>query len=267
MLSEATSSTGAPQGHRLRLLSFNIQVANGSNRRHHYVTQSWKHVLPYPRRFDNLNRIARLVSDYDVVALQETDAGSLRSFYVNQTQYLAERAHFPYWYDQINRNMGRIAQHSQGLLSKYIPSEVTEHRLPGFIPGRSAMLVRYGHGRESLILVGMHLSLGKRARKSQFDFVRELTSEYDHIILMGDLNCEADSKELLDFLAKTGLHDPHIDTGLCTYPSWCPQKKLDHILLSPSLNVEHIHVPNHAISDHLPIAVDIRLPETVHIAA
>jgi len=68
----------------LRLLSYNIQAGIASTRAHHYVTQGWKNVLPHTRSFENLDRIAHVVSDYDVVALQEADAGSMRSYFINQ---------------------------------------------------------------------------------------------------------------------------------------------------------------------------------------
>mgnify|MGYP003396207770 FL=1 len=69
----------APSRTHLRLLSYNIQAGIASTRAHHYVTQGWKNVLPHTRSFENLDRIAHLESDYDVVALQEADGGSMRS--------------------------------------------------------------------------------------------------------------------------------------------------------------------------------------------
>jgi len=67
------------QRRRLRLLSFNIQTGITTSRYRQYVTQSWRHVLPFAQRSGNLDTIANLVSDYDLVGLQEVDAGSIRS--------------------------------------------------------------------------------------------------------------------------------------------------------------------------------------------
>ncbi len=98
------------EAHRhIRLLTFNIQVGINTSSYHHYLTRSWQHFLPNRRRYENLDRIATLLSQYDVVALQECDGGSLRSGYINQVQYLAEAAGIPYWYQQLNRNLGQIA--------------------------------------------------------------------------------------------------------------------------------------------------------------
>ena len=42
----------------------------------------------------NLDKIAQLIKEFDIVALQEVDAGSLRSQFINQTEYLAKKADF-----------------------------------------------------------------------------------------------------------------------------------------------------------------------------
>jgi len=42
---------------------------------------------------------------------------------------------------------------------------------------------------------------------------------------------------------------------------------LDHILTSSSLQVHDVHVMQHLHSDHLPIAMEISLPDKFHIAA
>src|SRR3569623_2791719 len=95
---------------RLRLLTYNIQAAVCSTRPHHYLTRSWKHVLQPPSSIDNLDRIAKLVAHYDVVALQEADAGSLRSYFTNQVEYLARSGHFPFRCNQTNRELGTFDQ-------------------------------------------------------------------------------------------------------------------------------------------------------------
>ena len=47
--------------------------------------------------------IAEMLRGYDLVGLQEVDAGSRRSGYINLTEYLANRADFPFWDDRTNR--------------------------------------------------------------------------------------------------------------------------------------------------------------------
>ena len=250
-------------GRRLRLLTYNIQTGIATNRYHQYLTHSWKHVLPCPARRGNLDRIAHMIQDYDIVGLQEADAGSLRSGYVNLTEYLATRAQFPHWYDQTNRNFGMFAQHSMGLLSRMRATEVTEHRLPGAIPGRGALIVRYGHGRAALVLMLVHLALGKRARARQLGFIGEIASTHRNLILMGDLNCRSESPEISALIERAGLREPTHE--LHTFPSWRPSRNIDHILVSPSLRVVNVSVLNYPLSDHLPIAMEISLPDELEL--
>lgn len=243
---------------RIRLLTFNIQVGIATQAYHHYFTRSWQHVLPHSQRRENLNRIASLLRDYDVVALQECDGGSLRSGFVNQVQYLAERGGFPYWRQQLNRNFGRLAQHSNGILSRYRPIEVQEHRLPALIPGRGAMVAQYGREDDPLVVVLMHLSLSKKAQNRQLAYVRDLVSQYRHVVLMGDMNAHAEQLLGNSPLKETDLI-PLPDTAY-SFPSWRPEKALDHILVSPSLDVHDAQVIAYPVSDHLPIGMEIELP-------
>ncbi len=254
----AHESSGLNAGQQLRLLSYNIQTGIATRRFHHYLTHSWKHILPHSERIDNLNRIARMIHDYDVVGLQEVDGGSLRSGFINQTEYLAVRAGFPYWYDQTNRNLGKIAQHAIGLLSRFPTAEITEHKLPGIIPGRGALTVEFKTAGNPLILIILHLALSKRARKRQLEFVGELLSDYEHAIVMGDMNCQTDSNEMVWLMENSQLVEPA--SSLPTFPSWRPFKNIDHILVSLTLTVEEVKVLNYPLSDHLPIAMTVRLP-------
>lgn len=246
-------------GQQLRLLSYNIQTGIATRRFHQYLTHSWKHLLPHGERVENLNRIAHMIHDYDVVGLQEVDAGSLRSGFINQTEYLAVRGGFPYWYDKTNRNLGKLAQHSIGMLSRFPTAEITEHKLPGLVPGRGALTVEFKTAGSPLILIILHLALGRRARKRQLGLVSELIDGYKHTVVMGDMNCQPDSEEMKWLLDNSQLVAPA--DKLPTFPSWRPQKNIDHILVSPTLQIEDVRVLNYPLSDHLPISMTIRLPD------
>ena len=247
-----------PSTCKLRLLSYNIHLGIATNRYHHYLTRSWGHILPYPQSLQNLGRIARLIRNFDVVGLQELDGGSLRSGFINQTEYLSDKADFPFKYPKVNRNMGMVAQHTMGVLSRFASIGVSMHSLPGIIRGRGALVVRFGDHNNSLDLVLVHLALGTRSRIKQINYLINLVKGCQHVILMGDLNCVADSKEM-DLLSKnTGLRLPI--SKLPTYPSWNPKRHIDHILVSPSIQIDKVEVLNYPLSDHLPIAMEVSLP-------
>ena len=240
----------------IRLLSFNIQLGIHTKQYHHYFTRSWQHVLPHARRQENLGRVAEVIQAYDIVALQEVDGGSLRSGFVNQVEYLARYAHFPYWYQQLNRNLGRLAQHSNGILTRYIPEKLSDHPLPG-LPGRGAIELQFG-AKNELVVVAMHLALSRRGQHAQLNYIRELVSAYRYVILMGDMNVGEDRLLLQSPLKDLGLKSAIPNAR--TFPSWKPDKGLDHILVSETIEIESISVLNIQLSDHLPVAVTIRFP-------
>lgn len=251
------------QQNSLRVMSYNVQVGIPTERAHHYLLHSWKHVLPHTHRLENLDKVANLIHRFDLVGLQELDAGSLRSNFINLAEYLADRAQFPFWYTQVNRNFGRLAQHSSGMLSRYKPKEVLDIRLPSLIPGRRAIMARYGEGEDALAVFIVHLSLGKRARLSQLAYLAELINEYPHALLMGDFNCQTHSNEMQNLFNKTRLCEPL--EKMHTFPSWRPSHHIDHILVTEELNVLSAEVLNHPYSDHLPIVMDVELPEGIEL--
>lgn len=260
----AGSAPPAPNsGRRLRLLSYNIQTGIETRYYHHYITRGWRHLLPDAQRLGNLDRIGDVIADFDLVGLQELDAGSLRSGFINQAAYLAQRGGFPHWYSQTNRRIGRLARHSKGLLSRVAATEITDMRLPGRIPGRGVLMARFGEGESALTVLILHMALGRRARERQFAFVAELVNRLRHVIVMGDLNCRSESAELARLQAATALREPlH---HLHTYPSWRPNRNIDHILVSESVTVRDAAVLDYPLSDHLPITMEVELPGDVHL--
>jgi len=243
---------------RLSLLSFNIQAGATTRRYREYVTRGWTHVLPAKAKRGNLDNIARVASEFDVVGLQEADPGSLRSSFLNQTHYLAEQAAFPYWSHQANRRVGGIASSANGLLSRIEPVEVQDHALPSRIPGRGALVVRYGPELDHLVVVIAHLSLSIKARIPQLAYIADLVSDAPNAVLMGDFNCEPRAREMETLYRRTTLRCP--EHAITTFPSWEPRRAIDHILVSDGLSVVRRWRINEPLSDHLGIACEVHLP-------
>ena len=249
--------------HTLRLLTFNIQAGTSTARYRHYVTHSWRQVLPHSQRVENLDAISDFVSGFDMVALQEADSGSLRSGFINQSKYLATHAGMPFWCHQSNRKVGTVAYAGNGFLSRFEPDSVEEHRLPGVIPGRGTLLVRFGHGHGGLDVAVVHLALGKRARTQQLRFLARELDSARHLVVMGEFNTAADSPPVADFCRTMALRAP--TAGLATYPAWQPQRAIDHILVSESLKASAAVVHDVPFSDHLPVALEIELPRGLEL--
>jgi len=249
---------------RLKLLSFNIQAGIGTSKFSDYITGSWKHLVAHPRSLSNIQNIAEVLRGYDMVALQEVDGGSLRSKFLNQLVHLASLADFPFWHQQLNRNLGRLGQFSNGLLSRVVPYHVEDHRLPG-LPGRGAFIVKYGHPELPLVVVGVHLALGGKHRNAQLAYLSNLLREYRYVVIMGDFNCLPD--QLLNSpLAELDMK--LMDGEHRTYPSWAPEKHLDHILVSSGLQAVQTEVLDSCLlSDHLPVSTEILIPEDVRAAS
>ncbi|MXW49294.1 MAG: EEP domain-containing protein [Gammaproteobacteria bacterium] len=243
------------EGQGLRLLSFNIQVGIKTSRYRQYVTKGWKHVLPHFSRQQNLQRIADVVAGYDFVALQEVDGGSLRSGFVNQVEYLAAWGGFPHWYAQLNRDLGPLAQHGNGLLTRVRPLSLEDHKLPGLIPGRGAIVARLPCQGAEILVVLLHLSLGGVSRQAQLAYVRELISGEDHAVVMGDMN-----GHLARLLSRSPLKHSPLRSAAApepTWPAWSPALALDHVLVTPSIRVDDHAVLDCHLSDHRPVAVTL----------
>ena len=227
------------------------------------MTHSWRQVLPHSQRVENLDAISDLAANYDIVALQEVDSGSLRSGFINQSRYIATHAGMPFWCHQSNRKVATVAYAGNGILSRFQPSAIEEYRLPGVIPGRGTLLARFGEGIDGLDIAVVHLALGKRARAQQLKFlVRELDSSR-HLVVMGDFNTSLDTPALIQFRDALGLVAP--TEGMATYPSWQPQRAIDHIMVSETLDAKAAEVVDVNFSDHCPVALEIRLPRETHL--
>jgi endonuclease/exonuclease/phosphatase family metal-dependent hydrolase len=207
---------------------------------------------------DTLDAMAEVMSGYDFVAVQEADAGSLRTRFVNQLEYLARRAGFAHLGHAVTRDLRPFARHALGFLSRLPPVRRHDHVLPGRIPGRRALSVHLGPEAGGLNLLIAHLSLGQADRRRQLDYLAQLVSHTTPTVLLGDLNCEAQVLREHDALVRKGFWIPH--SSPATFPSWKPQRSLDHILTTPQVSVQRIESLPHRYSDHLPLGAEVSVP-------
>lgn len=251
---------GPQPSRRLRLLSANIQAGTSTRRYTDYATRSWSHVLPAGNKRAALDTIAQLAARHDIVGLQESDPGSWRSGFTNQTHYLAERAGFDFWSHQANRRVGMVASSANALLSRMEPVEVSDHPLPGRIPGRGVLIARFGRASDSLTVAVAHLSLGAGSRRSQLAFIAERLQGHGNVVLMGDFNCTVEQPEMAVLFRQTRLQPPA--RAPHTFPSWQPRRAIDHVLLGDGLACARIDAVPAAYSDHLALSVELDVPTT-----
>src|SRR5690606_38455063 len=144
-------------------------------------------------------------------------------------------------------------------LSKLEPVEVSDHALPGRISGRGVLMARFGEGDDGLTIAVAHLSLGAQSRRSQLSFIAELLQDHRHAVLMGDFNCVADRPEMEILYRSTDLQPPAC--AVHTFPSWKPQRAIDHILVTAPLRCDDMRAMPAAFSDHLALSVALDVPD------
>jgi endonuclease/exonuclease/phosphatase family metal-dependent hydrolase len=104
-----------------------------------------------------------------------------------------------------------------------------------------------------------HLSLGATSRSSQLSFISELLHDHPHAVLMGDFNCSVDRPEMQALFRNTRLQPP--DGVVPTFPSWRPQRAIDHILVGDGLKTSNARALPAAQSDHLALSLDLDVPD------
>jgi endonuclease/exonuclease/phosphatase family metal-dependent hydrolase len=244
---------------KLRLASFNIQVGLDTEHYGHYLTRAWRHALPGNDSRRALDMIAERIRSFDFVAIQEADAGSLRTRFVDQIAHLADKAGFDYHGQTVTRDLRPFARHALGYLSRLPVRQEQVHLLPGRIPGRRALELHLSiDAGRTLQMFVTHLSLGRRCQDRQLEYIAEHVLPETPAAIIGDLNTHADALRLHPALRASGFGIP--DSTPATYPSWAPNRGIDHILLSHPLELKRLRALPRALSDHLPVAAEISLP-------
>ncbi len=77
---------------------------------------------------------------------------------------------------------------------------------------------------------------------------------------MGDFNCTLEQPEMAVLFRQTRLQPPSCPPVL-TFPSWRPQRAIDHILATDTLPCEGLQALAAAKSDHLALSVRLQVPE------
>ena len=78
-----------------------------------------------------------------------------------------------------------FAQMGNGVLSRIAPHALEDHKLPGAIPGRGALVLRLPFNGDELMVVLLHLSLGGRSQEAQLTYVQELIKDEEHVVVLG----------------------------------------------------------------------------------
>lgn len=281
IFSVTTPHVASPSGH-LKIVTYNIGYGSGEKNNKNVALT----------REDVTANLERMVTDLkilnpDIIFLQEVDFNSARSFGINQLGYLAKRlglphsayavtwnkkyVPWPYW--PPNTHFGRVVS-GQAVLSAFPITAQSSHVLPRpphpfwydwFYLERVAQKVRVKVGNQNVTLWNLHLeAFHKATRHSQATIVAHLINqdkENGIAIVAGDFNDpqrRVNSKNAFNHLIKkTGFAADRELNSAFTSPSWAPEKKIDHILLSPEFHFVQAGTLQSTASDHLPVWAEI----------
>jgi endonuclease/exonuclease/phosphatase family metal-dependent hydrolase len=233
----------------------------------------------------------------DIIAFQEIDIASQRSYNVNQLEALANAlgltyagvainwnknyVPFPYW--PISAHFGKIVS-GQAVLSRY-PIVENERVLlekvasrPFFYNAASldrlAQVTQIDISGRSLIVLNVHLeAFDNSTRFKQTRAVREMAETYakDYpVLLVGDFNSAFNRPEegerSIAIMAESELLTSALPkdqwTSQFTFPSDPAEYKLDYLFYTPAtieLNATRVLTEAGTVSDHLPLMMTFTL--------
>lgn len=243
---------------------------------------------------ENLTKVKRLFEDLDtdIIALQEIDYKSARSYYTNQQDELSSLCYsyaaqainwdenyvpFPYWPPSVH--FGAMLS-GQSILSKY-PLEhhqrIVLERVPDAPFYRDALylerLAQVAHVKlasQNVVVINVHLeAFDKPTRARQFKTVYKLFQQYKEThptILLGDFNSQArDSNAVIQpLLEQADIGNAAFDELAIpnTFSAVDPYKRIDYIFYTKkSIELIDSKVLDSfgAASDHLPVLMEFRL--------
>jgi len=227
----------------------------------------------------DVGRIAAVIGQArpDIVALQELDVGRARSGGIDQAHAIATRLGMSFHFN--SALSVEEERYGDAILTALPPRLVKSGPLPTpprlrRLEPRGALWVRIETGGGPLQVINTHLGLLPQEQKTQVACL--LGQEWlgavdcrDPTILLGDFNA---TRRYAAYRALTRrLRDVQrtVDGGkrpgrvVRTFPSRLPVLRIDHVFVSPGVEVAGVFAPDTALarvaSDHLPLVVDIAL--------
>lgn len=223
-------------------------------------------------------RIARVIAQCnpDVVALQELDVRRARTNSIDQAEAIAQELKMEFHFHPALALAEEL--YGDAVLSRFPLKLVHAGALPGLLARpelepRGALWVEIEfHGRR-LQLINTHLGLVADERMQQADAL--LGPKW-----LGHAGCKAPTILCGDFNAVPSsrvcrrLSNRLLDAQLCleghrpkrTFFARYPVGRIDHVYVSRDLEVLAVEVPRNDLilraSDHLPVIVEMRLPES-----
>jgi endonuclease/exonuclease/phosphatase family metal-dependent hydrolase len=223
-------------------------------------------------------RIARVIARYnpDIIALQELDAGRVRSGGIDQAEMIARKLEMEFHFHPVFR--WKDEQYGNAILSRYPMALIKSGPLPILSDKRrqheprGVLWVTVEFAGKKIQVFNTHLGLWTRERALQVDaLLGEQWLQHPDcrgpIILCGDFNSLPRSevyrkicRKLCDSQASLSGHRPR-----STWFGHYPVSRIDYVFVNAGFHVHSITVPRTDLekmaSDHLPLIAEF---DTVH---
>jgi endonuclease/exonuclease/phosphatase family metal-dependent hydrolase len=226
------------------------------------------------RRLD-VARIAKVLAQLepDIVALQELDVGRRRTGNVDQAHEIARRLDMAcHFHAALTVEEER---YGDAILTCFPERLVQVGPLPGH-PGiralepRGALWVEVEIDGQPVQIINTHLGLVPREQQIQAAFLAgPAWLKHPHCqgpkILLGDFNATATSVVYRTFLKSLSPARSlaKVKTPTATFPSPLPVLRIDHLFVSPEIEVGDVFAPfgplTRTASDHLPLVMDFEV--------
>jgi endonuclease/exonuclease/phosphatase family metal-dependent hydrolase len=224
----------------------------------------------------DVGRIAEVIAQSrpDIVALQEVDVGRKRSGKADQAHAIAQRLGMGFHFNAAVHV--EEERYGDAILTALPVKLVKTGPLP--CPPRLKRLEPRGalwveitveDGR-TVQIVNTHLGLVPLEQRAQAQHL--LGGEWlghpqcaDPMILLGDFNATPRyaAYKMLTGKLRDARRAAGVRGGALTFPSRFPMIRIDHMFISPSIEVRNMHAPDGALmklaSDHLPLVADFRV--------
>ncbi len=247
----------------LRVISLNLYHGRG---------KSPSYVLkPFTSRKkvrENLKQIAGLIEKEkpQVVLIQEAERYSLLCGRFDHLSELSEISGYPYFSSGEERELGpgkNLFIYGTAIMSRYHIDESFSYyffnKVPfsgkGFTKG-TVHMPGFHHAIDfvSAHLASLHAFPTKARRKNAYSLVETISREVpkNTLVVGGDFNCEWGSDDILKGICgalEVIPYNPN-QSGLETFPSRDPRKRIDWIFASPGLEFKDYKVLEERVSDH-----------------
>ena len=290
-LRELPNLPDAEAGNHYTIVTYNIGYCSG-------LTNNSKNNASEQEYIQNVQTILQALGKVkpDLVAMQEVDFASSRSWRQDQALLLAEglglkyracdytwdKNYVPWPYGTPSHNFGRVLS-GQCVASRFPVQGHAKITMPRpeenpfwynmFYLDRIIQVVEVDVASHPLVILNVHLEAYKRkTREQQATFVAEKLKEYADrpVILMGDFNARppwrTDEPTIATILAVPGVHkefpkeayESGDEARYFTSSSARPNKSIDHIFYNDKIKCLSAQVLQDAGtgSDHLPVLME-----------